>query len=80
MHQTSLPSYFLHPQLSIKYDADLEDLSITLNQVKGQSLGDMFINTYLIPDNRYVHVTINLMQDMSIKGHNTAFGNSHHRN
>lgn len=51
MHWTSLLP-FLHPQLSVKYDANLEDLSITLNQVKGQSLGDMFINTYLIPDNR----------------------------
>ena len=39
-------------QLSIKYDADLADLTVALNQVKGQSLGDVFINTYLIPDVR----------------------------
>ena len=53
MYTNQVPSSLCF-QLSIKYDPDLEDLSISLNQVKGQPVGDIFINTYLIPDNRYM--------------------------
>lgn len=60
-------------QLSLKYDSELEDLLITLHEVKGQSnkeihdSSDVFINTYLLPDTRYLTVGGVIGRGLSIK-------------
>ncbi len=50
-------------QLSLGYNKECEELKISLLQVKGQSNKEfsdpceVFINTYLVPDYRYIDST-----------------------